>query len=624
MNTTRRNITHLPGGHRQMSNPPVSTASSTGLGGSNSCLDSIKETSTKTKSTSTFAFKRRTKIACWNVRTLYECGKLSQLAKEREKMGIDILGVSECRWNGSGLHRLQSGETLIYSGRDEKDIHSDGVALLLSRSASTSLINWNPVNERILTARFHSRIRNITIVQVYAPTETSVSDIKTKFYSELDKVLSKTPKGDILICMGDFNSKVGKDNTTYKHCMGKHGIGVRNENGELLLETCSRHGLIVGGTCFKHKRSHKTTWISPDRRTENQIDHFCISRKWKHNLCDVRVKRSADIGSDHHLLLAIVQMKVSAIKNTHQKFTSSKFDVEKLKYPRYQEAVENDLNMMLEQENVPNEGIEERWEHIKNNLLQTCENVLGHYAPGKKEWMSPSTWSLIEDRRNLKISKNNEKSSHKKIELEKLYTTKNKEVRTACRRDKRAYTDELAMQANEAANRNDTKAVYDITKRLAGRHKPHDRPIKSKDGTVLTNIDEQISRWRTHFMETLDNTPNSPSNFNTMSDVPIPTSNQLSTEPPSLIEIENAIKRLKNNKAPGYDREIRPTTVVVPENIDAVRELIMQDRHVTYRHVIEAYWGILPHSILHEHLREKASVEKCSKCRFNIDDMVLV
>ncbi|XP_065355591.1 uncharacterized protein LOC135950029 [Calliphora vicina] len=446
---------------------------------------------------------------------------------------------------------MQSGDKLLYSGREENDIHSDGVAILLSRNAYKALISWDPTNERIITARFHSRIHNITIAQVYAPTETTSVDIKSQFYSELDKVLSKTPKGDILICMGDFNAKVGKDKTSYEHAMGKHGVDTRNVNGELFLETCSRHGLVVGGTLFKHKLSHKTTWVSPNRRTENQIDHFCISRKWKHNLCDVRVKRSADIGSDHHLVVAVLQMKVCAIRNVHPQLSTRKFEVAKLKTPSYLHAVENDFNRLIDQVFNPNDGVEQRWNQIKENLLRTCEQILGQDPKGRKEWMSSQTWSLIEERRSLILSKNNEKSISKRIELDNAYSIKNMEVRRACRRDKRIFTDELATQANDAASKNDTKTVYAITRRLTGRHKPTDRPIKSKDGTLLTNVDEQLIRWKMHFMETIDNSIPYPGPSNDMS---ASTLVQLNTSAPSPSEIETAIKKLKNKKSPGFDR----------------------------------------------------------------------
>ncbi len=66
--------------------------------------------------------------------------------------------------------------------------------------------------------------------------------------------------------------------------MEKHGVGVCNENGTLLADFCSFNDLVIGGTLFPHKEIHKTTWISPNGKSANQIDHFTISRKWRKSL----------------------------------------------------------------------------------------------------------------------------------------------------------------------------------------------------------------------------------------------------------------------------------------------------------------------------------------------------
>jgi hypothetical protein len=76
---------------------------------------------------------------------------------------------------------------------------------------------------------------------------------------------------------------------------------------------CARHDLVIGGTIFLHKDCHKVTWVSPDHKTENQIDHVAIGQ-WRRSLLDVRNKRGADIGSDHHLVVANFELKIQAHK----------------------------------------------------------------------------------------------------------------------------------------------------------------------------------------------------------------------------------------------------------------------------------------------------------------------
>jgi len=144
------------------------------------------------------------KIGTWNVRTMYRIGKTAVVAREMRKYDINVLGISECRWAGFGQMRVQTGETLLYSGRDD-DAHLSGVAMFLSRKAASCLISWSPVNDRIITARFNSRYIRTSIVQVYAPTNDAEEEEKDVLYEQVQKVLDKIPKHDIVILMGDWN-----------------------------------------------------------------------------------------------------------------------------------------------------------------------------------------------------------------------------------------------------------------------------------------------------------------------------------------------------------------------------------------------------------------------------------
>ena len=183
---------------------------------------------------------------------------------------LTLLGMCEVRWNSHGETRLQTGEVLLYSGKDsDDDRHEAGVSLLLSKHAAKSLIEWEPVSDRIITARFESRFLNVSVVMCYAPTNNAEEDDKDSFYAEV-------PGRDMLILMGDMNAKVGSSNTDREREMGRHGLGDMNENGEMLADFCAVNNLVIGGTLFPHRRHHKATWISPDHQTENQIDHVII------------------------------------------------------------------------------------------------------------------------------------------------------------------------------------------------------------------------------------------------------------------------------------------------------------------------------------------------------------
>ncbi|VDP00793.1 unnamed protein product [Schistosoma margrebowiei] len=150
----------------------------------------------------------------------------------------------------------------------------------------------------------------MNIIKCYAPTNDYNEDAKDQFYNRLQSIVEKCPTKDLTILMGDFNAKVGTDNTGYEDIMGRHGLGERNENGERFANLCALNKLVIGGILFPHKRIHKTTWTSPDHSTQNQIDHICINKTFRRTKEDVRTKRGADIASDHHLLVAKMKSKL--------------------------------------------------------------------------------------------------------------------------------------------------------------------------------------------------------------------------------------------------------------------------------------------------------------------------
>ena len=156
--------------------------------------------------------KKTTSIGAWNIRTLYETGKTKQVAGEMTRYGLDILGLSETRWLQAGQLRLSSGELLLYSGHeDDTAMHSEGVALMLSRKAQGALVGWQPHGPRIITATFRINKRiECCIAQCYAPTNNADDDEKDDFYDRLQGIISKWSDNNINTLMGDFNARSDK------------------------------------------------------------------------------------------------------------------------------------------------------------------------------------------------------------------------------------------------------------------------------------------------------------------------------------------------------------------------------------------------------------------------------
>ena len=161
--------------------------------------ESCKEASARKRSLANP--KKKVRVGCWNVRTLYSTGRTAQVMKEMRRYKIGILGISECRWSGFGRLKTQTGETILYSGRDD-EVHQSGVALALDKESAKCLECWAPISDRIISARFYSRYIKISIIQVYAPTNEAEVEAKDDFYDQLQKVIDSVPKDEILVLIG--------------------------------------------------------------------------------------------------------------------------------------------------------------------------------------------------------------------------------------------------------------------------------------------------------------------------------------------------------------------------------------------------------------------------------------
>ena len=120
--------------------------------------------------------------------------------------------------------------------------------------------------------RFQGKPFNITVIQVYAPTSKAEEAEAEWFYEDLQDLLELTPKKDVLFIIGDWNAKVGSQETP--GITGRFGLGVQNEAGQRLIHSAKR------AHCQQHKR-RLDTWISPDGRHQYHIDYILCNQRWR-------------------------------------------------------------------------------------------------------------------------------------------------------------------------------------------------------------------------------------------------------------------------------------------------------------------------------------------------------
>ena len=108
----------------------------------------------------------------------------------------------------------------------------------------------------MLSVCFQGKPFSITVIQVYAPTSNAEEAEFERFYENLQDLVELTPKKDVLFIIGDWNAKVGSQETP--GITGKFGLGVQNKAGQRLTEFCQENALVIASTSSNNTREDFT------------------------------------------------------------------------------------------------------------------------------------------------------------------------------------------------------------------------------------------------------------------------------------------------------------------------------------------------------------------------------
>ena len=168
-----------------------------------------------------------------------------------------FIGISELKWTGIG--EFNSDDHYIYYCGQES-LGRNGVALIVNSRVHNVVPGYSLKNDRMISCLFPRQ--TIQYHMVYAPT-TNAEEAEVKcFYDDLQNLLEPTPKIDVLFLTGDYNAKVGSQETA--EITGKFGLGVQNEAGQRLMKFYQENALVVANTLFQQHKRRFYTWTSPD------------------------------------------------------------------------------------------------------------------------------------------------------------------------------------------------------------------------------------------------------------------------------------------------------------------------------------------------------------------------
>ena len=130
------------------------------------------------------------------------------------------------------------------------------LAILVNKRVRNAVLGCNLKNDRMISVRFQGKPFNITVIQVYAPTSNAEEAEDEQFYEELQDFLELTPPKNVLFIIGDWNAKVGSQETP--GVTGKFGLRIWNEAEQILIEFCQENTMVITNTPYNNTREDST------------------------------------------------------------------------------------------------------------------------------------------------------------------------------------------------------------------------------------------------------------------------------------------------------------------------------------------------------------------------------
>ena len=133
---------------------------------------------------------------------------------------------------------------------------------MVNKRVRNVLLGCNRKNVRMISVPFQGKPFNITVIQAYTPASNTEEAEVERFYEDLQDLLELTPPKAVFFIIGDWNAKVGSQETP--GVTGIFGLGVQNEAGQRLIEFCQENALVIANTLFQQHKRRLYTWTSPD------------------------------------------------------------------------------------------------------------------------------------------------------------------------------------------------------------------------------------------------------------------------------------------------------------------------------------------------------------------------
>ena len=182
-----------------------------------------------------------------------------------------------------------------YCGSGNK---KNGVGIILKKE------QVDRVTDRIICLKMELAGVMLNVVSAYAPQVGCIREEKKTFCLELDETVKKIPRNARIMVGADLNGHVGERNKGDEECMGRHGLGKRNNGGQVVVDFAKRRELAIMNTYFVKKPAHRVTYNSGG--LSSQVDYIMVRRRRIKEVVDTKVVVGESVAKQHRIVVSAI------------------------------------------------------------------------------------------------------------------------------------------------------------------------------------------------------------------------------------------------------------------------------------------------------------------------------
>ena len=441
------------------------------------------------KATTSNETYKRSNIASFNVRGLVKPEKRLALMQDLASYQIDICCLQETKVSEHSDENINDFRLILLPSKSRHY----GLGFAMNKLWADRLLTYESISDRIAIAVFRLSKRSIIkVINVYAPTmalTTKYPRVREEVYEQLEGLMNKCNQYTFLFIAGDFNSKLGAEQTNLS-CLGHYGRGRRNENGQHLGEFAAEHNLIASNTLFQHRASHRTTWKGSRRDVStgeivpiyNQIDYIFVPERQVNLLTNARSYSGTAVESDHRIVVATTLiLPAYKLYTSKRQLRQEKYEVwrlasDEIHRDNYRSNTSNKI------ENITsNKTAFEKWVEIRNGLKNAAKETIGTVRKKTTTTRCPKLEQLSKHQKDLKIRLENTKCQ---LAKQMLKTERNRTLNKINQRVKTLEEEEIERRSAEINSFKDDSRMFQAVRELT-RGKTKTLTITNDEGETV-------------------------------------------------------------------------------------------------------------------------------------------